>query len=286
MEDLKITKRTIDLENIFREKNPTLVKLIPGFVFGYLRKVIHEKDINRILYNHRDLMGLEFVEMLIHEFGAILEVEGIDNIPQAGRNIIAANHPLGGLDGVALMQVVGKKRQDIVFPVNDLLLYLPNLKPLFIPVNKHGSNSENLQIIHETFESDKLMLYFPAGLVSRRQNGQIEDLEWKTTFISKARKYKRDIIPTFIEGSNSGFFYRLANLRKKLKIGANIEMLYLPDEMFKQKNKTIRIIFGKPIPHALIDKRYNFGEWAKKIKHYIYAIGRGETEAFDPKKEY
>lgn len=286
MEHLKITERTIDLENVFREKSPTLAKFIPGFVFGYLRRVIHEKEINAILYENQDLMGLDFVDMLIKKFGAVIQVEGEENIPQSGRCIIASNHPLGGLDGVALMHVAGKIRPDIVFPVNDILLYLPNLKPLFIPVNKHGSNTENLQIIHQTFESDRMMLYFPAGLVSRRQKGRIEDVEWKTTFLSKAKKYKRDIIPAFISGRNTGFFYSLANIRKRLNVGANIEMLYLPDEMFKQKNKTIKIIFGKPIPYDTFDKRYNFKEWAARLKSYVYAIGRGERDAFDPEKDY
>ncbi|MCB0807566.1 MAG: 1-acyl-sn-glycerol-3-phosphate acyltransferase [Bacteroidales bacterium] len=286
MEDLQITERTIDLENVFREKSPGIARFIPGFVFSYLRRVTHEADINDFLYRNKQLVGLPFVANLIKEFGANLQVEGVENIPKTGRNIIASNHPLGGLDGVALMHVVGQRRPDIVFPVNDILLYLPNLKPLFIPVNKHGSNTENLQIIHQTFESEKLMLYFPAGLVSRRQNGKIEDLEWKTTFISKAKKYKRDVIPTFVDGRNSGFFYSLANLRKRLNIGANIEMLYLPDEMFKQKNKTIRIIFGEPIPWETFDKRYNFGQWAQKLKSYVYAMGNGLREPFNPEKEY
>lgn len=286
MEDLKITERTIDLENVFREKNPNLAKLIPPFVFNWLRRVIHEEEINGFLYGNQELMGLEFVAMLVKEFGANLEVEGEENIPRTGRYIIASNHPLGGLDGVALMHVVGKIRPDIVFPVNDILLWLPNLKPLFIPVNKHGSNTDNLQIIHNTFESDKLMLYFPAGLVSRKQKGEIKDLEWKMTFISKAKKYKRDIIPTYIEGRNTNFFYRLANIRKMLGIGANIEMLWLPDEMFKQKNKTIRMTFGKPIPYQTFDKRYNFSQWAEKVKRYVYAMGKGLKEPFNPEKEY
>ena len=156
---------------------------------------------------------------------------------RTGRYIIASNHPLGGLDGVALMQVMGRKRKDIVFPVNDILLYLPNLRELFIPINKHGSNNENVEIIQKTFESEKMILYFPAGLVSRKQKGGIMDLEWRKTFISKSKQYKRDIIPVHIDGRNSSFFYSLANLRKMLNIKANIEMLFLPDEMYKQKNK-------------------------------------------------
>jgi len=286
MSDIQITERTIDLEKVFREKSPNGAKFVPWFVFGYLRRVTHEKEINDFLFRNRDKMGLDFVDALIKEFGAILKVEGEENLPPEGRNIIAANHPLGGLDGVALMHVVGQKREDIVFPVNDILMYLPNLQPLFIPINKHGSNTENLQIIHQTFESEKLMLYFPAGLVSRKQKGKIEDLEWKKTFISKAKQYKRDVIPTYVDGRNSNFFYNLALFRKNLGIKANIEMLYLSDEMFKQKNKIIKIKFGPPIPYTTFDKRYNYKVWAEKIKKYVYALGKGLNEPFNPDKDY
>jgi 1-acyl-sn-glycerol-3-phosphate acyltransferase len=286
MEEDIITRRTIDIEKVFREKSPNGARLIPGFVFGYLRRVIHEKEINAFLFNNRHLVGLPFVDMLMREFGANVEVTGMENLPGTGRALVAANHPLGGLDGVVLMYVAGKKRTDILFPVNDILLFLPTLKPLFIPINKHGSNQENLQILDSAFDSEKLILYFPAGLVSRKQNGKIEDLDWKKTFISKAVKFKRDVIPTFVEGSNSNFFYNLANTRKKLGIKANIEMLFLPDEMFKQFNKTIHIIFGKPIPYKTFDKRYNYNEWALRVKKYVYSMGRGNKDPFDPVKDY
>jgi len=286
MSDIKITERTIDLEKVFREKNPKGSRFIPGFVFGYLRRIIHEKEINAFLFENREKMGLEFVDALIEEFAATIKVTGAENLPATGRTIISANHPLGGLDGIALMHVVGKKRTDIVFPVNDILLFLPNLQPLFIPINKHGSNTENVKIIQKTFESEKLMLYFPAGLVSRKQSGKIEDLEWKKTFISKAKQFKRDIVPTFVNGRNSNFFYNLALLRKKLRLKANIEMLYLPNEMFNQRNKTIEIKFGEPIPYTTFDKRHNYKEWALKVKKYVYAMGKGLDEPFNPEKEY
>ena len=284
MDELKITERTIDIEGVFKSKNPGLAKVIPRFVLNYVKRLIHEDFINDFLYQNRDLMGLDFVDAIIRGFGAIVKVQGEENIPEQGRVILAANHPLGGLDGVALMHVVGKVRKDIVFPVNDILMYLPNLQPLFIPINKHGSNSENIKIIQNTFESEKLMLYFPAGLVSRKQKGKIEDLEWKKTFIAKAKQYKRDIVPVFINGNNSKRFYRVANFRKMFRIGANIEMLFLPDEMHKQKNKTIEIIVGKTIPYETIDKRYNYNVWAAKVKKYVYAMGKGYTEHFDPDK--
>ena len=284
MEQINISKRTIDLENVFRSKNPALAKIIPGFIFRRLRKIIHEDEINSFVYNNKNVIGLDFVDATLNLFGAKVNSLQIENLPLTERALIASNHPLGGLDGLALMHAVGKIRRDIVFPVNDLLLFLPNLKPLFIPINKHGSNAENFKIMDDTFSSDKIILYFPAGLVSRKQNKIIRDLEWKKTFIAKAKQYKRDIIPVYIDGQNSNKFYKLANNRKKFGIKANIEMLYLPDEMFKYNNRTINITFGKPIPFKTFDKRFNYMEWAAKIKNYVYAIGDGYQDPFDPDK--
>ena len=284
MGDVKITERTIHIENVFREKNPKLAGMIPGFVYEYLRRKIHEKEVNAILYDNRHLDGLDMVKATLDTIGPIVSSEGLENIPKEKRAIIASNHPLGGIDGLALMQETGKVRKDIVFPVNDILLFLPSLKSLFIPINKHGSNNENIQIIHETFESDKLVLYFPAGLVSRKQKGGIRDLEWKKTFISKAKQYERDVIPVHIVAKNSKFFYNLAKIRKNLGIKANIEMLYLSDETFKQKGKKIHIIYGKPIPYQTFDKRYNYRVWAEKVKNYSYSLGEGNREPFNPEK--
>jgi putative hemolysin len=283
MEGFKITERTIHVEKVFRDKNPGLARWIPGFVFSILRRVIHEQEINEFLFTNKNRDGLDFVDAIIEGFGAIVKTEGEHNIPLQGRYIVASNHPLGGLDGVALMQVMGRVRNDIIFPVNDILTYLPNLQVLFIPINKHGSNTENVKIIHQTFESDKMILYFPAGLVSRKQNGIIKDLEWKKTFIAKAKQYHRDILPVHIEGKNSSFFYNIANLRKKLGIKANIEMLFLPDEMYRQKNKVIRIKIGKPIPYQTFDEKFNANEWAEKVKTHIYKIGsEGSEIPFNP----
>jgi putative hemolysin len=205
----------------------------------------------------------------------------LENFPAAGRQIIVANHPLGGLDGMALMREIAKVRQDFLFPVNDLLMHLPNLKELFIPINKHGSNADNIRLFNQTFASDKLLLYFPAGLVSRKQNGKIVDLEWKKTFLSKAIQYQRDVIPVHISGRNTNFFYNLARWRAKLGIKSNIEMLYLVDEMVKQKDKLIRITFGKPIAVATFDKRRPHAQWAELVKAHVYAIGRGEEHSLE-----
>ncbi len=276
----EITERFIDLEKVFRSKSPRLAKLIPGFFFTYLRKVIHEKEMNHFIYISRDLWGLQFVNAALEMFRIETIVINQNNIPASGRYVIAANHPLGGMEGMALMQVAGKVRQDIVFPVNDLLMNIPNLCELFIPINKHGSNAENIRLFNDTFASDVFILYFPAGLVSRKQSGQIRDLEWKKTFLTKAVAYKRDIIPVHIAGRNSDFFYNLSNLRKRLGIKANIEMLYLVDEMYNLKDKKIRITFGQPIPYQVFDKRKNDLEWAATIKEHVYQLENEPDKKF------
>lgn len=276
----EISKEFINLEKLFQDKNPKLYRLIPTFVFKYLRRVIHQDEINANLYEFRDLHRIDFIKAVLNRFGVIIHSKDLKNLPATGRYIIVSNHPLGGLDGMALMQEIGKVRTDFLFPVNDLLMNLPNLKQLFIPINKHGSNTENIQLFNDTFASDILLLYFPAGLVSRKQGKEIIDLEWKKTFLSKAIQYQRDIIPVHISGRNTNFFYNLANWRKKLGIKANIEMLYLVDEMFKQKDKTITITFGTPIPIKVFDKRYSNNQWAKLLKEHVYKLGSGDESVF------
>ncbi|NVN96174.1 MAG: 1-acyl-sn-glycerol-3-phosphate acyltransferase [Bacteroidetes bacterium] len=240
---------------------------------NYLKKVIHVDEVNAAIYNNRDKFGVDFATAILEDFGAIIKVQGLENITKEGRYILASNHPLGGLDGLALISRIGSFRKDILFPVNDLLMNLPQLKPIFIPINKHGKNTENIQILEQAFSSNAMILYFPAGLVSRKQkSGIIKDLDWKKTFIAKAKQYKRDIIPVYIDGVNSNFFYNIANFRKKIGLKANLEMLYLVDEMYKQKNKTINIILGKPISYLTFDKKFTDQQWAEKVKNHVYSL--------------
>lgn len=276
-----ITRDFINIRKVFRDKNERLAKWIPGFIYRYLERVVHQDMVNDFLYRNKDKVGLDFVEAILKDFGYAPVVTGAERIPAEGRYLAASNHPLGGMDGIALMHFIGQVREDLVFPVNDILMNIPNLAPLFIPINKHGSNAENIRVLNDTFASGKLILYFPAGLVSRKQNGRIRDLEWKKTFLTKARQYKRDILPIYTGGRNSDFFYNLANWRKRLGIGANIEMLYLVDEMARQKAKNFDIIFGKAIPCTTFDKRFNDRVWAQKLKEHVYALKEDPDRVFD-----
>lgn len=275
-------ERLIDIEAIFASKNAKLLKVIPRFIIAYLKKITHQDKVNWFIYKHREKSGLPFVEAILQEFGVSARITGEDPeriLPKAGRFIIASNHPLGGLDGMALMQEIGRYRPDIVFPVNDLLMNVPGLRPLFIPINKHGKNKENARLIDETFASDKVILYFPAGLVSRKQKIEgkqvIMDLEWKNTVIKKAKKYQRDIIPVYVEGRNSEWFYNLSRWRKRLGIGANIEMLYLVDEMMRQWNKTLTLVIGSPVPYTRFDSTRSEAQWAAWLRDEVYRLGAG-----------
>jgi len=280
----EIPEKLINVEGLFEAKNPRLLKIIPGWFMRYLKRIVHQDEVNGYIYRNRDKSGLPFVEAILAEFGVTVktEIPGIkaDNTLEAlverlsgKRVIVASNHPLGGLDGLALMNQIGKARPDIIFPVNDLLMNIPGLKPLFIPINKHGKNTENTRIIDETFAGNKVILYFPAGLVSRKfKGGVIRDLEWKNTFIKKAKRYERDILPVYISGRNSNWFYNLSNWRKKLGINTNIEMLYLSDEMMKQKGHTITIITGSLISWQSFDKSRNDLQWADFVKQKVYSL--------------
>jgi putative hemolysin len=126
--------------------------------------------------------------------------------------------------------------------------------------------------LNDLFASERAVFVFPAGLVSRRKRGVVKDLEWKKTFITRAKKFETPVVPVFIEGELSSFFYRLANFRTAIGVKANIEMLYLVDELFNQKGKTLRLRFGESIPYQTFDKHKKDIEWAQWVKDQCYAL--------------
>ena len=266
--------KPVYIEQLFKSKNPGLAKMIPGFVFSYLKKIIHQNDINDFITRYGERKGLAFSDAILEYLNVSYKVKGIENLPSPeGRYIFVSNHPLGGPDGIILISFLGTHYPKLKFPVNDMLLNLKNLNNIFLPVNKHGAQAKNaVAAIEEAYASGCQMIMFPAGLVSRKQKGIIKDLEWQKSFVSKAIQHQRDIVPIFIDGKNSDFFYNLANFRKKIKLKANLEMLYLPDETFKQRNKTFTLHIGKPIPWQSLNKSKKPAEWAQEIKEMVYAL--------------
>ena len=266
-------EKFIDVRNVIAQKNANLLKWIPGFIIKYVQKILHEKDVNSFINEHKHLDSFEFCTAVIDKFHIDLISFGIENVPETGPCVLAVNHPLGGMDAMAIVSLLKHKRRDIKFIVNDVLLNLENLKEIFVGVNKVGKNQkESLRKVDELFATDQLICVFPSGLVSRKINGKIRDLEWKKTFITRSKKNNNTIIPVHINGELTNFFYRLSNLRKKVGIKANIEMLYLVNELYKQKHKKMRVIFGEPIEASTLDKSQTDKAWAQEIKSKVYKL--------------
>lgn len=273
--------KQINLEEILREKNPRLLKILPKFVIRYIKRIIHQDEFNEFLHFTKDHYGLNFITAALDFFEIKVECVGIENIPEAGGCIIVANHPLGGIDGIAVMNGVAQRRTDIKALVNDLLMNLENAASVMIPINKYAKNlTENVKLIEQTYAANECLVLFPAGLVSRKQDGIVKDLEWKKSFITKAIKYQQVVVPIYVEASNSSFFYNVGVIRKKLGIKANIEMFYLVDEVFKQKGKTITLTIGAPINYSAFTKKNSALGWAQEMKNHVYNLKYNHQKIF------
>ena len=272
---IDMTGKKIDIEKILKKKMPSLKKRLPKFVISYIERAICQDEINRVYSKLGHLQGYDFAHALLQEeFNIKYNVIGKENLPKDSHVIFACNHPLGGADGVIMIDILGATYPSLKIPVNDFLMNIDNLCIFFIPINKiSGQAKGTSQLLNDVCSSDDAILFFPSGQCSRRQeNGEIKDNEWKKTFISKAIQYQRDIIPIHFDGKNSKFFYNLAYYRKKLGIKVNIEMLYLPSELFKQRNKTFTIKIGQPIPYSTFDKSKTEKEWAQWVKEITYSL--------------
>ena len=265
--------KLLDVEKVLQSKNPALLKTLPSFVLNYLKKIVHQDELNGFLNQFGHLRDAELILAGLQLFDIKYSVKGEMNLPAGGRNIFVSNHPLGGLDGLIFIYELSKHYKEIKFPVNDILTNIENLSGIFIPVNKHGSQGkEAAKLIEESYASDCQILYFPAGLCSRKKGGIIKDLVWHKNFITKAVAHKRDVVPAFFSGRNSNFFYNLSNIRNFFGLKANIEMLYLADEMFRQKGKEIDLVFGEAIPWETFDKSKTPVEWAKWVREKTYLL--------------
>lgn len=262
----------LDIDHILRSKAPN--KRIPKFVISYLKKIIHQDEINVFLKESKDKIGVDFLEATLGFLDAKINVKGKENLPEGGLYTFVSNHPLGGQDGVALGYILGRHYNGKVkYLVNDLLMHLRNLAPLFIPVNKTGGQAKHFPaMVKAGFASDNQLIMFPAGLCSRKQNGKIRDPQWKKAFIINSIQTRRDVVPIHFEGQNSNFFYNLANLCKFFGIKFNIAMLYLVDEMFKNRHKTFTVTIGKPIPWQTFDQSKTPSQWAQYVKDIVYKL--------------
>lgn len=270
-------EKTIDIDKIIYAKMGNKAGLVPRWLIKWLKGILHEDEVNEFLGRTQGITGVAWLEECVKYLGMDLHIKGIENLPSPddGRlYTFVSNHPLGGIDGVALGAVIGKHYDgNFKYLVRDELMFLPGLAPLCIPINKTGKQSRSFPAMVEAgFKSDKHMLMFPAGICSRKQNGVIKDLEWTKTFIRKSVEAQRDVVPIHFGGHNSDKFYNIANICKFLHIKFNVAMLFLVDEMYKNRNKKFTITIGKPIPWQTFDKSKTAVEWAQIVKEDIYKL--------------
>lgn len=238
----------IDIDEVLREKAPRFAKYIPRFVRNRLRRTIHEEELNGIIDAGWDRSPQEFIRVAFERMRIAYRVEGLERLDPAERYLFVANHPFGGLDGMMIADALIERFGDVRVVVNDLLMYIDPLRPIWLPVNKHGrQTADYARRYDEAFAGELPILTFPAGLCSRRRDGRVSDTPWRLNFIKRAHASGRRIVPLYVEGELSGFFYRIARLRERLGLKFNIEMLWLPDEMFRQGGSCFRIAAGTPI---------------------------------------
>ena len=268
---------TIDIDEIVRGKAGAKARFVPRFVLSWLKRIIHQDEVNEFILGEGDKQGMPWLDDCMEYLGTTLNVKGLENLPDDSDGRLftfVSNHPLGGPDGVALGHLLGHRYGGrIKYLVNDLLMNLHGLAPFFVPINKTGKQSRNFpQLVEAVFNSPNHIIMFPAGLCSRRINGQIHDLPWQKTFITKSVETQRDIVPIRFNGRNSDFFYRIANVGKRLGLKFNIAMLYLVDELYKNRGKTFDVTIGKPIPYSTFDKSRKPQEWAAYVEDIVYKL--------------
>lgn len=267
----------IDVDEILRSKAGEKAKRIPRFVVSWLKRRLHQDQVNYFLQKAGDQEGVPWLKAVLDFLDTKVEVKGLENLPSdadGSRFTFVSNHPLGGQDGVALGYVLGTHYEGrIKYLVNDLLMFLPGLAPLCIPINKTGKQSRQFPAMVEAgFSSDKHILMFPAGLCSRRRHGVIRDLPWNKAFITKSVQHQRDVVPIYFSGRNSNKFYTIANVCKMLGLKFNLAMLYLVDELFKNQHKTFEVHIGRPIPWQTFDRSRTPAQWAAYVQDIVYQL--------------
>lgn len=275
-EDKKIAPMKIDVDAVLRQRAQRYYPLLPRFVISWLERVICQDRLNELLSSNGDMTGVDFSRGVLRDLSIKYNVHG--SLPSDDRRvIIVSNHPLGGLDGLVLSDMVasqygGNKKMNFI--VNDLLNFVTPLNDIFIGINKHGAQSRTAAAtLDEAFNSDAPIVMFPAGMVSRKgDDGRIADLRWHKMVVGKAISSKRNIIPVYFSGENSQFFYKFARLRTHLGLKFNIEMIRLPREIFNREGATFDINIGSPIAWQSLKGGKDAQSEADHLREIVYSL--------------
>ncbi len=263
----------IDVDSVIRKRLGSKARRIPRWVTRLIERIIRQDDLNGILERTAGLEGAAFCHGVLNDLDITYSVEGQLPDPSRRNVIIVSNHPLGALDGITLIDWATEYYgHEVRFMVNDLLMAVEPLKPVFVPVNKFGrQDRDSARSLDDILnDRDTPLIIFPAGLCSRKLSGRIADLPWKKTFVSRAIESHRDIIPIYFKAKNSTFFYNFADIRRRLMPKVNLEMALLPREIFNCRGRKFVIRIGQSIAWSTLKSGQKAAAQAESIRNSVY----------------
>jgi putative hemolysin len=278
--DADETLTYVDVRALFNKKNPAAASRLPKIFYKILEGIVHQRDLNGVLGQLEAYKGREFVAKSLEYLCVFVDIRGVERIPLHQKITFCANHPSGGIDGLAMFHLCGKLWEGLSVPVNDLLFSVPHIQEFFIPVDKFGSNARRIEILNAMYASEKPLVIFPAGRTSRPDRGKLKDFPWTGSFIRKSREHRRWIVPVNISGRNSPLFYALWRIRTFLGIRTNLEMFLLVDEMFKRRGSLVKLTVGEPVPPDFFDESRDTRIWAALLQDYTDRLGADEKAGF------
>lgn len=275
--------KLIDIDHIFKKNAPRTYKALPRFIIKFIKKIIHQDEINAVIEHANGKQGYEFVKELINYFDIKVKISGVENIDKNDKSVVfASNHPLGGFDGICLIGVIHHFFGNVKAIVNELLLNIDGLKPVLTGVNVFGKfNKSQIREVDQLYASDCNILVFPAGEVSRKKKGVVSDSTWQKSFLTKAIEYKRNVVPVFTDALNSKLFYFVSSFRRFLGIKANLELFLLPKELFRFKGKTIIFYFGEPISVSNFNNKAFLNKYIEQIRKNVYSLKQNNSKLID-----
>ncbi|MCX7089166.1 MAG: lysophospholipid acyltransferase family protein [Methylococcales bacterium] len=244
------------------------------FLLKTLKKLIHQDEFNEVIAKNQHLRGFAFLDKLLHYFKFNYQIgnTSFNNIPSEGRLLIVANHPIGTLDGLALVKLVRSVRPDVRIVANRVLSQMEPLQSVFLSVDVlagHQNLRATYRAMLEALENESALIIFPAGEVSRITPKGIRDGLWQSGFIKLARRAKCSVLPVHIKAKNSAWFYSLSTVYKPLGT------LWLVNEMFNKRHQEIKFKVGAPIPHtALAESDESDEQLSQRFRKHVLNLGK------------
>lgn len=272
----------INIEKIIEERAPDFLsrypKLFRKLAFAFIEKIMRINEANRLLELHRDKKGFAFIDELFDylDFTYSLSNKDKEKIPAEGKLIIIANHPLGGLDALSILKAVREVRPDVKIIANNILLNIENLQELILPFDIYSisAQKENILRIEKALENEEAVILFPAAEVSRSRLIYIKDGPWQKGAVYFARKFNAPVLPVFIIGKNSFWFYFVSLISKKLST------FMLPNELFNKRGKTIQLRIGRHIPSKAFNPYIKDRAHTALLRKHLYQVGKNRKGYF------